>query len=103
MAAEGGLTGMEEDVVTLAQRPDLADQPDQLFDGTWPEFVLGGPVDPLIEALTTVVHTHLTLDAVDGATGKPRPHCPSAGPATRSTSSRPAGTTRSCFGRRATG
>ncbi len=62
---------MHPNVVTLAERPDLADQLYDLFEGTWPEFVLGDPVDPLLDPLTAVAYPHLSLVAVDPATDQP--------------------------------
>jgi GNAT superfamily N-acetyltransferase len=61
---------MNAHICSLAERPDLADQLYDAFEGAWPEFMLRDPVDSLLDPLTEKVYPHLTFVAVDAASGR---------------------------------
>jgi hypothetical protein len=54
-------------IVTLAERPELAGQLYGAFEGAWPEFMRYDPADTVFDTLAERVYPELTLIALDPA------------------------------------
>jgi hypothetical protein len=62
---------MEPLILSLDQRPELAADLYEPFEGAWPEFMCHDPVDALFDPLAEDAYPQYTLVAVDRETGQP--------------------------------
>ncbi|MDM4780624.1 MULTISPECIES: hypothetical protein [unclassified Micromonospora] len=74
---------MTLEIMTLAQRPDLAPLLDTDFDGAWPPFMLWDPMGALYYAVADELYPEFVFAAVDPAEpGRAVARCRCAGPRT---------------------
>jgi GNAT superfamily N-acetyltransferase len=62
---------VEPDIVSLAQRPELAGKLYDDFEGAWPRFMRYDAADTVFDTLVEQAYSELTLIAFDPATGEP--------------------------------